>query len=219
MLHSPYAHGGILPRESLMIDVKHLLSMQYSAVELRLEALEDLLQGPGHLHPTIGTRLTEIRRTRGEYVDAAVKKDPASFPQPKRARPLRHGVEPTAPRGALRGLATAATGTLRQLRPVRPGALVNPEVDVPAIDSRWWRLSNVDSALVSTADGTGAAWYQRDPERFRSMLLRSLDLHRRLRSEWSRLSVEYQDALAEITSPAAWQGTFEAASPRVPAGR
>lgn len=219
MLHSPYPHGGILPRESFMIDVKHLLAMQYSAVELRLEGLEDLLRGPDHLHATIASRLADIRATRAAFPDAAVQKDPAAFPPAKRARPLRKGVEPTAPKGLVKGLTTAATGAVRQLRPVREGALVNPEVEVPAADSRWWRLSNVDSAIVSTADGTGAAWYQRDPERFRSLLLRSVDLHRRLRAAWPRLSKEYQAALPGVTSPEAWSQTFEAAAPRVPADR
>jgi len=219
MLYSPYPHGGILPRESFMIDVKHLLSMQYSAVELRLEALEDLLKGPDHLHAGIATRLAEIRRTRAEYADAAVEKDPTAFPQAKRARPLRKGVEPTAPRGLVKGLLTAATGSVRQLRPVRPGALTNPEVEVPATDSKWWRLSNVDSAVVTTADGTGASWYRRDPERFRAMLARSVDLHRRLRLEWSRLAREYQAALPVITSVEEWTTTFDAASAGQPVGR
>lgn len=219
MLHSPYPHGGILPRESFMIDVKHLLSMQYSAVELRLEALEDLLKGPEHLHATIGSRLGQIRSARAAFVDAAVQKDPAAFPPPRRARPLRKGVEPTAPKGLAKGLLTAATGSIRQLRPVRPGALVNPEVEVPATDNRWWRLSNVDSAVVSTADGTGAAWYQRDPHKFRAMLARSADLHRRLRAEWPRLAKEYQTALPEVTSPQVWEATFQAASSPVTAER
>jgi galactofuranosylgalactofuranosylrhamnosyl-N-acetylglucosaminyl-diphospho-decaprenol beta-1,5/1,6-galactofuranosyltransferase len=44
LVYSPYKKGGMLPRMSFMVDVKHLLSMQYSAVELRLDALEDLLR-------------------------------------------------------------------------------------------------------------------------------------------------------------------------------
>ncbi len=34
LVYSPYKKGGMLPRMSFMVDVKHLLSMQYSAVEL-----------------------------------------------------------------------------------------------------------------------------------------------------------------------------------------
>ena len=46
LLHSPYPHGGRLIRESLNHQIKHLVSMQYSTVELRHMALEDVLAGP-----------------------------------------------------------------------------------------------------------------------------------------------------------------------------
>ncbi|MEK8228029.1 hypothetical protein NKG05_20970 [Oerskovia sp. M15] len=88
------------------------------------------------------------------------------------------------------------------------GAAAQPETAVPATDAKWWRLSHLDSALVTSADGTGASWYQRDPEKFRSYLAHSLDLHRRLAAQWSELQEQYRDAHSSFTAPEAWERTF-----------
>ncbi|WP_426990249.1 glycosyltransferase [Pseudarthrobacter sp. Y6] len=209
-MYSPYKKGGILPRKSLMVDVKHLLSMQYSAVELRLDALDDLLKGPSHLHETIRTKLPEIRARRADFDDARITKDVAAFPQVKRVKPPKRGKKPAAPKSILGGLATAASAGVRAIQAVRPGALENPEAVVPAMDARWWRLSQLDSAIVSSADGSGASWYKRQPQEFRTMMARSLRLHQQLLRDWDKLAREYSEALPEFTSPGAWKETFEA---------
>ena len=54
---------------------------------------------------------------------------------------------------------------------------------LPYQDASWWVLAKLDSALVSAAEGTSAAWYQRDPKLFRSLGWRSLVAHRRLRRQ------------------------------------
>jgi len=210
LVYSPYKKGGILPRMSFMVDVKHLLSMQYSAVELRLDALEDLLKGPSHLHETIKTKLPEIRARRADFDDARITKEVSGFPQVKRVKPPRRGKKPKAPKSILTALATAATAGIRQVQGVRPGALEHPEALVPAMDARWWRLSQLDSAIVSSADGSGASWYKRQPEQFRTMMARSIKLHQQLLRDWEQLSKVYAEALPEFTSPQAWKQTFEA---------
>ncbi len=69
---------------------------------------------------------------------------------------------------------------------------------LPFQDAGWWVLANLDSVLVSAAEGTSAAWYQRDPKLFRSLGWRSLVAHRRLRRNWSRLAKEYRDAARRL---------------------
>jgi len=210
LVYSPYKKGGILPRMSFLVDVKHLLSMQYSAVDLRLDALEDLLKGPSHLHETIKTKLPEIRVRRAEFDDARITKEVSGFPAVKRVKPPRHGKKPKAPKSLLNALATAATAGIRQVQGVRQGALEHPEALVPAMDARWWRLSQLDSAIVSSADGSGASWYKRQPEQFRTMMARSIKLHQQLLRDWDKLSAMYSEALPEFTSPNTWKQTFEA---------
>lgn len=87
----------------------------------------------------------------------------------------------------------------------------NPEANVMSQDSKWWRLSQYDSAIVSNADGTGASWYKRDRTLARTLLKDSIRLHLKLRSEWKSLSREYRQALPEFTSMEQWESTFAAA--------
>src|SRR5690606_4646899 len=98
-------------------------------------------------------------------------------------------------------LKTAMMGTLRQLRPVDSAARANPQVVIPHIDRHWGLLAKYDSALVSSADGTKVAWYQRDPKRFKRILRRTSLLHARLRRKWPELSERYRAAMGDLTSP------------------
>ncbi len=83
-----------------------------------------------------------------------------------------------------------------------------PEADLTAMDAQWYRLASYDAAVVSMNDGTSAALYQRDPEKFRDLLRRTLEIHARIRREWPQLAADYRAALGDITSPEAWDETF-----------
>lgn len=213
LMHSPYERGGNLVKESFIISVKHALAMQYSTAELMLSAIEDVLSGPEHMHAGIATKLPEIMRFRANFPDARNRASHEEFPRVRRSRPPKRGRGFKPPRGTVNVLASAMLGTVKQLRPVDPAARGNPQLAVPHIDRHWSLLAQVDSALVSSADGTKVAWYQRDPERFRRLLARTSLLHARLTREWPELSRRYRAAMAEIASPEAWRATFEAASP------
>ena len=213
LLHSPYARGGRLVRESFNHQVKHLLAMQYSVAEMRLRALEDLLAGPHQLHPVILDKLAEVRAMRAGFDDAQASPAPGAFPAVTRSKPPKRGKEPTAPRGTMGQLVTAGKGAARPALPVRAMAKAYPEARLPAMDARWWMLSQFDSAVVSNPDGTSAAWYHREPSRFNDLLRRTIAVHQRFYREWPQLAREYRIALAEVTSPQAWEKTFEAAKP------
>ena len=88
--------------------------------------------------------------------------------------------------------------------PELSGRTITPHVDV-----RWWLLSQFDSALVSAADGASAAWYQRDPAKFRDLMMRSMTIHARLYKEWPELVETYKEAYAELASPDTWRKTFD----------
>jgi galactofuranosylgalactofuranosylrhamnosyl-N-acetylglucosaminyl-diphospho-decaprenol beta-1,5/1,6-galactofuranosyltransferase len=187
--------------------------MQYSAAELRLWALEDILSGPDHLHRDLPTKLAEIRAFRSGQDDSVIQKDPLAFPPPTRTKPPKRGKDPTEPRGSLGRYTAAATGLVRQFRPVKETSRDRPEARVPAMDVRWWLLSQFDSAVVSTADGSGASWYKRDPKRFTDIMRRSVAVHQRLALEWDELAERYRDAIPEITGPDAWTRTWGQGDP------
>ena len=208
LLHSPYANGGRMVQESLNHQIKHLVSMQYSTVELRHQALEDVLAGPEHLHEVLGSRLGEIREFVKGFTDARLEPDRDAFPPVRRTKPPRKGKDDTDVPGPREVTMAALMAPIRQLLPVRKLSREFPEAELPAMDSQWYRITKYDSAIVSMNDGTSAALYQRDPEKFRELVAKTIAIHRRLRKEWPRLAAEYRDKLREITSPEAWDETL-----------
>jgi galactofuranosylgalactofuranosylrhamnosyl-N-acetylglucosaminyl-diphospho-decaprenol beta-1,5/1,6-galactofuranosyltransferase len=211
LLHSAEPHGGRLLYESLERQLQALLSMQYSTVALRLMAIEDVLAGPAHLHREIGTKLPHLRQHRAQFPDARTAADIDSFPPPRRRAPEAVKAS-TTPTNKFNLLTKAGSGTLRQFKPPAKGAAQRPQMALPYADATWFVLVKLDSALVSTAEGTGAAWYQRDPKLFRSLGWRSVVLHRRLRRRWARLAAEYHAAAPDFTSPQRWRETFKAST-------
>jgi len=207
MLYSPYTNGGRLLRESIYNDIKHAFSMQYYAEELRLMALRDLLSGPAHLHATLGNTLPKLRAIGRQFDDARYSADPDVYPLPARERPPRKGKTPTEPKRTALPVWALATA-VKQLRPPSPMSRSTPEVNIPHDNGRWWVLSQYDSAVVTKADGTGAAFYKRRPARFREQLAESARLRTQLRRDWTRLSEQYKRQLPSFTSMETWAKTF-----------
>ncbi|MDQ6642340.1 MAG: glycosyltransferase [Actinomycetota bacterium] len=212
LLHSAYPKGGRMIRESLNHQIKHIVSMQYSTVELRHQALEDVLAGPDHLHPDLPVKLGEVREFVKSFTDAQLQADRDAFPPVRRKKPPRRGKDESEIPGRLAQLVTAGLAPLRQLRPPRQLSRAFPESEVRAMDAKWYRLARYDSAIVSMNDGTSAALYRRDPEKFRDLMARTTEIHRRLYVEWPQLADRYRAALEEITSPEAWEHTFSDAA-------
>jgi galactofuranosylgalactofuranosylrhamnosyl-N-acetylglucosaminyl-diphospho-decaprenol beta-1,5/1,6-galactofuranosyltransferase len=209
LLHSPAPKGGALISESLERQLQGLLSMQYSTAAIRLLAIEDVLTGPGHMHQQIGTKLAELRQLQAGFADAKSAADLEGFPPPRR-KPPEAVKSSTTPTNKFNLMTKAGSGTLRQFRRPREGAMKRPQMALPYQDASWWVLAKLDSALVSAAEGTSAAWYKRDRRLFRSLGRRSLVLHRRLRRQWPRLAAQYRAAAADLNSPERWRETFAA---------
>ncbi len=212
LIHSPYPKGGRVLRESVQADVKHLVSMQYFTEHGRIEALKDILKGPGDLHQVLATKLPEINALKAEYPDAQLKEDVHDFPAPKLGRGPMGGAVVGMPRKKDLipwGIKTVA----RQLiKAPGPESAERPQAYLAHRDNRWFRVAHYDSVVVSNAEGTGASWYQRDPKKLKSMLTEATALHLRLFREWDTLAEQYRGAVADISSIEAWKKTFEAHS-------
>ena len=208
LLHSEYPHGGRMVKESFNHQIKHLVSMQYSTVALRHKALEDVFAGPEALHETLATVLPEIRSMVKGYDDATYITDPADLPEVKRHKLPRKGREPSPVISGRAAAVQALLQPLRQLRKPRELAQTHPEAEIMAQDARWHKIARYDSAIVTLPDQTSAAFYRRDRKIFTEQMRRTVDIHRRLYAEWDELAERYRAALAEITSPEAWEETF-----------
>jgi galactofuranosylgalactofuranosylrhamnosyl-N-acetylglucosaminyl-diphospho-decaprenol beta-1,5/1,6-galactofuranosyltransferase len=208
LLHSPYPRGGRMVRESLNHQIKHLVSMQYATAELRHQALLDVLEGPYQLHEKLPTRLAEVNAMAKQNTDMQLHADRDDLPPVRRKKPPRKGRSDYEVPGRIATLVAAGLAPLRQLRGVRPMSQDFPEVELTAMDAAWYRLATFDSAVVSMNDGTSAALYRRDPERFRDLMRKTVEIHERFWREWPSLAQEYRAALADITSPEAWEQTL-----------
>lgn len=209
LLHSAYPKGGRLLTEIRNNQIAHLVAMQYSTAELRIQAMEDILKGPEHLHEMLPTRLKEINDLRMQFSDAQLHRDIDSLPPVRLDKPTKRGASVTEVPSRKDTLKAAGLAPLRQFLPERRLSREFPEAEVPALDAKWYRLAGFDSAIVSMNDGNSAALYRRDRSTYAAMLRRSLALHMQFRRDWSALSVRYRQALSEITSPEAWEETFK----------
>ncbi|MCX6400454.1 MAG: glycosyltransferase [Propionibacteriales bacterium] len=208
LLHSTYPKGGRLIRESLNHQIAHLVSMQYSTAELRIQAMEDVLAGPHGLHAMLATRLPEVNAFRKQFTDAQLHADHDEFPPVRREKPPRKGRDLSEVPSRRSQLITAGLAPLRQLKKPRAMAADFPEAEIRAMDAKWYRMATFDSAIVSMNDGTSAALYVRDQEKFKDLMKRTLELHARYRREWPQLAAQYREALGDITSPETWDKTF-----------
>ncbi len=208
LLHSPYSRGGRVVKESQFMDVKHLISMQYYTEAGRLMAQRDVLEGPEALHPSIGTKLPEIRAMASSFDDAASKKDQDQYPPVHIDKPPRKGRPFSQPRRLMLPAWTAKTLAKQLLAPPQPASEANPQASIPHLDAKWWRLSAYDSALVSNAEGTQVSWYKRDPQKVRGMLGEAISAHVALHRGWNTLRERYREASSRITSFEAWERTF-----------
>ncbi|MDZ8201585.1 glycosyltransferase [Microbacterium sp. SSW1-59] len=214
LLHSSRPEGGTLLRHSRRMDLKHLMMMQYYPVALRHRALRDLLSGPAHLWPSLPTAMPAARDLAKQFPETEVHRDTGTPIRSRRGRQVfahrrRHQFD--SPTGLRLRWFTASTLARHWFHRPAPENTTQPEVEFSKLDAHWWRIPVVDSALVTTADGSGKNVYTRDRAKYRSMLLESVRLHRRLSREWARLAGEYRAALPSLTSPESWRAAFEEA--------
>ncbi|HEY2723341.1 MAG TPA: glycosyltransferase family 2 protein, partial [Pseudonocardiaceae bacterium] len=106
--------------------------------------------------------------------------------------------------------ATLLKRLAHQLRPVDPKAHERPQLGLTRGDARWFVLSGMDGVTVSTADGRGVTYRKRDPQAFRSMLSRSIQLHRELAKEFPAMRRRYRAAAGHLTSRKGWKRVFDA---------
>lgn len=198
LLHSPYRRPTGLVLHALLGDLKPLLTLQYSAVRLRAQAVADVLAGPDELPGWLATRAGAIRALWQEYPDA-VPVDAAVLPSAAAA----------APRGRLHA-ATVLSRTVWRHLLVSAKTAGAPPVHVPADSLGWWTFATVDSALVDTADGAARVRYRRSRRETRRALWRSIRLYARLWATWPRLARRFRRRAPGLASTTEWNEVFGA---------
>ena len=202
LLHSPYRRGRLVVAHSLLGDIKLLLALHYSAVQLRAEAILDAALGPERLWEWLPTRIDEIRAVWSSFSEVAPADDVP------RVLPIASIRPPSGPWASARRLGGVVMRHLLKADKRTP----SPELHVGAADLGWWTFAEVDSALVEGADGSRCTVYRRDRARSRRYLRRSLALHARLWLTWPTLARRYRSASPALTAEGSWRDFFDSSA-------
>jgi len=90
---------------------------------------------------------------------------------------------------------------------------------VPTQDARWFRLCTVDGVTVTTADGCGVVYRQRDRRKMFTLLFQSLRRQRQLASRFDEMRKAYRDALPVLSSKQKWETVLPPQAGGTPVGR
>jgi galactofuranosylgalactofuranosylrhamnosyl-N-acetylglucosaminyl-diphospho-decaprenol beta-1,5/1,6-galactofuranosyltransferase len=194
----------------LKATLKHLLCLEYSTVAIQNKAMDDFLAGPEHIFSILESALPDVRAMRQEYPDAVVLPSATALPTPSDKRWRKKVNIPTSPVAiALR----LTRGAVHQLRAHDPEHHTRPQINVATQDARWFSLCNVDGVTVTTADGRGVVFRQRDRAKMAELLRESLKRQARLARKFNRMRKVYRDALPVLASKQKWESVLFAAAP------
>lgn len=185
---------------SLKATFKHLLCLEYSTVAIQNRAIDDFLAGPEHIASILESALPDVRKMRQQFPDAVVLPTATSLPSPSGRRKV-HKPPVSLPAIGLR----LSRGVIHQLKKENPEHHVRPELNVATQDARWFLLCRVDGVTVTTADGRGVVYRQRDRAKMFELLRASARRHLQLMRNFNKMRKTYRNALPTLTSKEQWE--------------
>jgi galactofuranosylgalactofuranosylrhamnosyl-N-acetylglucosaminyl-diphospho-decaprenol beta-1,5/1,6-galactofuranosyltransferase len=186
---------------SIKATLKHLLCLEYSTVAIQTKAMADFLAGPEHIFSILESALPDVRKMREEYPDAIVLPGATALPPPTDKRRKTVKIPTSPPRIAFR----LARGVLHQLKQHDPVHHERPQLNVATQDARWFLLCKVDGVTVTTADGRGVVYRQRNRAKMVALLRASLRQHVLLARKFNQMRRVYRDALPVLSSKQKWE--------------
>ena len=199
--------GGIL-RSMQKATIKHLMCLEYSTVAIQNEAMRDFLKGPEGLFDVLESSLPKVAAMRKQYPDAVKLPTAADLPRPSGAP----GVPTKDIGGRLAPVKKAiwlAKGLKHSLSKENPEHHSIPQANWAPIEARWFSLSRVDGATVTTADGTGVVYRKRDRAKAKELLEESHALQQEVVQRFDEMRERYRSAHEWLTSREAWGEVFE----------
>ena len=206
-LHHDGSTGGIL-RSMQKATIKHLMCLEYSTVAIQNEAMRDFLAGPEGLFDVLESSLPKVAAMRKQYPDAVKLPTAADLPCPSGAP----GVPTKDIGGRLAPLKKAiwlAKGVKHSLSKENKEHHDVPQANWAPIEARWFSLSRVDGATVTTADGTGVVYRKRDRAKAKELLEESHALQQEVVQRFDEMRERYRGAHEWLTSREAWGEVFE----------
>jgi galactofuranosylgalactofuranosylrhamnosyl-N-acetylglucosaminyl-diphospho-decaprenol beta-1,5/1,6-galactofuranosyltransferase len=139
---------------------------------------------------------------RAQYPDAVVLPSATALPTPSDKRWRRKVQIPVSPLAISLRL---TRGVIHQLKPHDPQHHHRPQINVATQDARWFSLSRVDGVTVTTADGRGVVYRQRDRAKMFELLRESLKRQALLARKFNRMRRVYREALPVLSSKQKWE--------------
>jgi galactofuranosylgalactofuranosylrhamnosyl-N-acetylglucosaminyl-diphospho-decaprenol beta-1,5/1,6-galactofuranosyltransferase len=204
-IHHDGPIDGIL-RSMTKATAKHLICLEYSTVAIQNEAMRDFLRGPEHIRAILPTALGKVAGIRKEFPDAVVLDSATTLPRTS-GEATELGVnEPKGPVAKAKVLAAVLANNLRAADPRHHEV---PQANYPPVEARWFSLGRVDGVTVTTADGRGVVYRQRDRKKMVALLRESRALQRELSQEFDAMRGRYRAAASELTSAESWERVFQ----------
>ncbi|MGO1573068.1 glycosyltransferase [Corynebacterium casei] len=206
LYHEGNAKG--ITRSIFKSTLKHTMCMEYSTMAIQIEAMKDFLAGPDQLFDILESSLPRIAKLRSNYSDAVIINSADQLPAPTGAP----GV-PTQNIGGrlakLKKIPWAVKGLKHLVSKEDPRHHEAPQLNLTPEEARWFTLSRVDSATVSTAGGTGVAFRKRDRDLARDLVEQTRELLSDIEDNFDDMRRVYREALPELTSRESWRKIFE----------
>lgn len=178
----------------------------YSAMKLNHMALRDLTEGPEYIVRCLPQKLAEVRKAREGFTDSLVLHNLDDFPAA--LADYEPTFIPSDPKTVTKmGLKSVISAFFSQSSGIKDA---HPQVSIMSKDAIWPAFNKVSSALVTTADGNGAAWFKRDSKLYRKELFRCVHLAANILKQWNKLSRLYRES--DFCSINTWQRIFNQSS-------
>lgn len=187
---------------------KHLLCLEYSTVAIQNEAMKDFLAGPEHLFDILESSLPRINALRKSFPDAVVLPSAGDLPKPS-GIPGVPTKDVGGRLGKLKKVGWLAKGLLHSVRPENSEHHAVPQANLAPLEARWFSLSRLDGATVTTADGRGVVYRQRDRDKAKALLEESWELQKQVEERFEQMQARYRAAYDDLTSRKAWANVFE----------
>jgi galactofuranosylgalactofuranosylrhamnosyl-N-acetylglucosaminyl-diphospho-decaprenol beta-1,5/1,6-galactofuranosyltransferase len=113
-----------------------------------------------------------------------------------------------APEGAVRKVRSLLAAVVNNARPADPRHHEVPQANYPPLQARWFSLGRVDGVTVTTADGRGVVYRQRDRGKMIALAKESAALVRELKTRFPELRETYRSAQADLVSKESWERVF-----------
>ncbi|MDK8791058.1 glycosyltransferase [Corynebacterium sp. MSK039] len=194
---------------------KHLLCLEYSTVAIQNEAMKDFLAGPEQLFSILDTSLPRINALRKSYPDAVVIPSASELPHPSGGPRNLTRIPLSIPAK----VKTLTQAVINNAKPADEHHHEVPQVSLPPIEARWFSLSRVDGATVTTADGRGVVYRKRDRAKMLELARESMRLQKQVAERFDELRTRYREAHPYLTSLEGWAQIFEPESELAKSGR